>query len=577
MCSVPFLVSHHEYPLPTFYQEWLAVAFGLVSVAAMLLANPRAGLLIPVSGLWLLAFAGVLGLQMALERVAYYEQSMTAVLYVLWAVTLIWAGGELRRSFDIGRACNVIAFALLTAGMLNALFGVLQFFIDVQGLPRAISSMHGQHAFGNINQANLFANLLALALASLAYLYVTARVSTAFAIPACVLLLLGMSLSSSRSAWLYLGWMMILGMLWWRYSRDLSARKFAVLAVSAVAASLCIELFVHQSGLFVGVAGPPDTISSRMVSQSIYADNALPSVRWLMWRQAWLMFSNAPVLGVGFGEYAWNYFLNIELFAGSVLPGQSRHAHNIVLQLLAETGVLGTACVAFAAGAWAWRSRAAAFTAENWWLMALLGVVAIHSMLEFPLWYAHYLGPTAVLMGLAERDGFRSSLGARLRGVLGVMLLMGAVILGATAQNYVQFERWFQNYLRISRDDLASFLGYQEVLFKMDRALLLRPNIELALTGSILPDRNNLADKLEFSATAMRFAPIWPVAYKHVLLLALNGDAEKAATFLRRALLMYPSHAGVFLQALKAVSADLPAVSPKLEQMVQRSLKGEAP
>jgi hypothetical protein len=296
-----------------------------------------------------------------------------------------------------------------------------------------------------------------------------------------------------------------------------------------------------------------------------------------MWRQAWLMFVDSPLLGVGFGEFAWNYFLHIDLFGDSVVPGQSRHSHNIIFQLLAETGILGVASVVLAALTWAWQSRKLEFVLAEWWLAALIGVEVMHSMLEFPLWHAHFLGPTAVLMGLSEAGGFRSALGAKLRVVVALMLVMGTLVLGATAQNYVQFENWFQNYLRIRRDDLASFLGYQDVLFKMDRALLLRPNIDLAMTGSILPDRNNLADKLAFNGDAMRFAPIWPVAYKHVLLLALNGENEQAMVFLRRTLLMYPGHAKDFLKALKSIEGEIPAASPSLEQMVTRSINGERP
>ncbi len=577
MFSLPFLLSHHAYPLPTFYQEGLAIALGLLAVGAILLAHPRAGLVIPYSALWLLAFAAVLGLQVELELVAYYEQAVMGGLYVLWAAMLLWLGSELRRSLSLERICEVLAFALLVAGMLNAVFGLLQYFIDARDLPKAISAMQGQHAFGNINQANLFANLLCLALASLAYLVQRGRLSAGFAIFAGALLLLGVSLSSSRSAWLYLVWFVLLSAVWAALSRTPAARKMLFWLAGAMVLSVCMEVFVHQSGWFVGVAGPPDTISSRLASQSIYAENAKPSIRMLFWRQAWLMFADAPLLGAGFGEYAWNYFLHIELFADSVFPGQSRHAHSIVMQLLAETGLLGTACVAMAVGTWAWRSRRVEFKLAEWWLFALVGVEAIHSMVEFPLWYAHFLGPAAVLMGLTEKDGFPSALGAKLRAVVALMLLMGALILGATWQNYNRFEDWFQSYLRIRRDDLASFLGYQDILFKMDRALLLRPAIDLAMTGAILPDRNNLADKLEFNGTALRYAPIWPVAYKHVLLLALDGQNERAVVYLRRALLMYPGQSELFLTALRAVSHDIPDAFPALEGMVLRTIKGEKP
>ena len=139
MFSLPFLLSHHAYPLPTFYQEGLAIALGLLAVGAILLAHPRAGLVIPHSALWLLAFAAVLGLQVELELVAYYEQAVMGGLYVLWAAMLLWLGSELRRSLSLERICEVLAFALLLAGMLNAVFGLLQYFIDARDLPKAIS------------------------------------------------------------------------------------------------------------------------------------------------------------------------------------------------------------------------------------------------------------------------------------------------------------------------------------------------------------------------------------------------------------------------------------------------------
>ena len=170
MFSLPFLLSHHAYPLPTFYQEGLAIALGLLAVGAILLAHPRAGLVIPHSALWLLAFAAVLGLQVELELVAYYEQAVIGGLYVLWAAMLLWLGSELRRSLSLERICEVLAFALLVAGMLNAVFGLLQWFLDVTALPAAISALQGSTIFGNVNQANLFANSLSLAFASLIYL-----------------------------------------------------------------------------------------------------------------------------------------------------------------------------------------------------------------------------------------------------------------------------------------------------------------------------------------------------------------------------------------------------------------------
>ena len=57
---------------------------------------------------------------------------------------------------------------------------------------------------------------------------------------------------------------------------ELNTRTRALWLAGAMVLSVCMEVFVHQSGWFVGVAGPPDTISSRLASLSIYAENAKP-------------------------------------------------------------------------------------------------------------------------------------------------------------------------------------------------------------------------------------------------------------------------------------------------------------
>jgi O-antigen polymerase len=91
------------------------------------------------------------------------------------------------------------------------------------------------------------------------------------------------------------------------------------------------------------------------------------------------------------------------------------NAHNLVLQLLAEVGFLGTTLI-LALVAWLLLSRWPRRTPPNHspaqiatanpaltdtaWAWLALAVVGLHSLVEYPLWYVPFLLPTAFAVGL---------------------------------------------------------------------------------------------------------------------------------------------------------------------------------
>jgi O-antigen ligase len=93
-------------------------------------------------------------------------------------------------------------------------------------------------------------------------------------------------------------------------------------------------------------------------------------------------------LGVGWGNAAFALYKD-------GMPFIDKHMHNITAQFALELGWPGLVwCVVFAF---------LAIRAVKWtpFAFAFLGVQAIHSMLEYPMWYAYLLGPTAFIFGLA--------------------------------------------------------------------------------------------------------------------------------------------------------------------------------
>jgi len=124
------------------------------------------------------------------------------------------------------------------------------------------------------------------------------------------------------------------------------------------------------------------------------------------WGKAWIVFIEHPGYGFGWYQYA-SESVRLQMlpqFANAgVNSGLFANAHNLVFQLLAEMGLVGTLCalLGFAWAAWPYFSR----RVEPVHLvpLAIMAVTLIHSMLEYPLWYLYF--PAVLVMMLALGSG----------------------------------------------------------------------------------------------------------------------------------------------------------------------------
>lgn len=164
--------------------------------------------------------------------------------------------------------------------------------------------------------------------------------------------------------------------------------------------------------------------------------------RLAIWRAAWWMFLQAPVMGVGWGQFAWHDFEFRALFGTQfLLPAQN--AHNLPLHFLAETGLLGASIVTGGAVLWLRGLRKDVFSVELWWLLALFVTIGTHSMLEFPLWCAFFLGVAAIGLGLGETRGYALGSPRIVPSAMAVLLVLGFVNAALLWHNYGDFQRTF--------------------------------------------------------------------------------------------------------------------------------------
>jgi len=558
--TLPFLQPWHRFPLTSFYSEWLAFALGLAAALPLLRREPWRDARVPMIALAPLGLAVVLAVQVALDRVPYAEQALTAGLYLLWAALMAVLGHALGRRLTLDSIARTLAWFLLAGGLLNALIGLVQHYHVSTPFNFMVARKLIPMISGNLGQFNHYAAYVTLALASVAYLYCRGNLQGALATVCAALFLVVLALAGSRSPWLYLGTFIVLALLLHRLQRDDASRRLAVFACWLLPGFISAQWLVTLP-FMVPDEGPLMMTSGERLFQVASGVGR----RLQLWGEAWQMFLGAPVFGAGYGQFAWHHFLYEASSGASAGPWVYSHAHNIVLQLMAETGIAGALVIVGAALAWLAGLRRVTFDPAWWWLLSLLAVIGIHSLLEFPLWYAYFLGPAALLLGLGAQRPLAVRFPGAARAVVGLGIIAGWLNLIGVLSPYREFERLVFSSEQRS-PPAAEEQDFARALANAHREPLLVPYVELAVVYGIAPSKEKLTEKLELTTRAMHFAPVDVVVYRQALLLALAGSGEAARAQLERSLRVYPGERAVVIAELENLARRYPVeLTPLLE------------
>jgi len=304
-------------------------------------------------------------------------------------------GAALQRGGLGASAFRAFCIGLVAAGVASSAIGIVQVFAPQwpDGDVVARTYIAGR-AVGNMRQPNHLSSLLIWAIVAAVWLG-DARVVRRWAGHAMALLFVFVVvLSGSRTGALSVG----LLALWALLDRRLSRPARALLLLLPVAygvfwlgASAWADYGHHVFGGETRFSTKGDISSSRVA----------------IWSNTIALIRMHPWAGVGFGEF--NFAWTLTPFPGRPVAFFD-HTHNLALQLIVELGLpLGTLVLALLL--WAlWRALRMALEARAdadpaqaplrraAFMMVLL--ILLHSLLEYPLWYAYFLLPTAFAFGL---------------------------------------------------------------------------------------------------------------------------------------------------------------------------------
>jgi hypothetical protein len=546
-CVLPFLSPVFRAPIASFYGEAVAFALGLAAVSLLATRALWTDVRLPRIGLMFLGFAMLMVLQIALGKAVYSQLNLLGALYVLWAAALAMLANRLVHIFGAATFAATLAWFLVAGTLISALIGLIQLFgVQTPLAPLMLPQVHGR-IYANTGQPNHLASYLFLGLASAGYLWSTRRLGLVLAVTVCAVLLAVVATSGSRAAWLYAAAFILLCAVMALLRRSAELKRLLIFSVIIAAGLLAAQW--TMAGLTPERLVAVQTVGARMQTEGMSSP-----VRMRFWNAAWMMFRAAPVFGVGFKQFAWNNFLLAEKIPGAAPDeGIIDHAHNLAVQIAAEFGAAGLIVLLGGLGWWAWSMRRAQIDPPLWWMAAVLGVLGLHSMLEYPLWYAYFLGIAAMVMGAAEREAPKVDDRPSGRFVLSAAVLLGALAFANVYRDYRVMQSLQRGEIGASASASGPGDGSVPVLLDLQRSSLFGPFIEFALARRMLLNREHLEDKIVLNQRAMQFQPSNDFAYRQAILLAMSGDEDGMRAQWNLAVANYPNDRGEALKVAQAL------------------------
>ena len=418
--ALPALLAYNLPPSATFFNQAIAL-FGwglwLLVLATALVAKVGPGSLpvtasasvtgprqtpVPASaGLWGLLAALALLLFAALASPLWTSQpwalSLSAAGLLAAAAFTAWVGAALQRAGLGAAAFRAFCIALMVACVLSSVIALIQVYAPqwADGDWIARSGTPGR-AVGNLRQPNHLCSLLLWGVVAAAWLGESKVLQRGVALAVALLLMFAVVLTSSRSG--VVG--AVLLALWGALDRRLSGRARIALLLAPLVYAL----------LWAG-AGALAQVSEQVFlgERRFSGAGDISSSRFGIWANTLALIGAHPWAGVGFGEF--NFAWTLTPFPGRPVAFFD-HAHNLPLHLAAELG-LPLAALVLGLLAWAlwqaWRAGWAARADKGGpvepashlraaFMMVLM--VLLHSLLEYPLWYAYFLLPAVFVLGL---------------------------------------------------------------------------------------------------------------------------------------------------------------------------------
>ncbi len=386
----------------------------------------------------------------------------------------------------------------IVAAVLSAAMGAVQYFGFSEFFVPWLNQTRPAEAFGNLRQRNQFASLMGIGLVAL--IWHQGKGAVKYLPLLLILLALGNAASSSRTGTLEWLAVLLVALVYsgWKLSGPTRRALFAFSAYLFWALILPWLLAVltgtHASGLAARFEEAPGCAS-----------------RLALWSNVITLIGQKPWFGWGWGELDYAHYMT--LYPGERFCDILDNAHNLPLHLAVELGVPFAAMICTVLAWLVWHARPWRETdPARQMAWAVLALIGLHSLLEYPLWY----GPFQMAVGLSvyllwitrNRTDDRMEVARSHQRRAGVArplaAVAGAFTLAAVVYAAWDYHRVSQIYLPPAQRDPA----YREnTLEKISATRLFRRQAEFAALSLTPLTPANALQMYDQSSQLLHFSP----------------------------------------------------------------------
>jgi O-antigen ligase len=520
---LPYAVANHTYPIPTFYAEFTALALHLLTGAGVLLlmatAKPRITFASPTVALVPLLFGVVLVAQSVLLPVAQPSMNWLGGGFLLAAWMATHAGYGFARAKLDETALRWAAGALIVGGLF-AVFsqGIQLFHLETRVSPFVVAYnvTVERRPFGNMAQANHLATYIAFAMAGALFLVQTRRLAVGIWLLISTIFAVGLALTVSRGPWLQMGVIVVAG-FWMAFAQT---RNEPLLRRSnrewVIPIALGVLFFVVNA--LIRWANVHYHLELAQSAAERFKDAGQIAPRLALWKYGWTMFKTHPLLGVGWGEFPSYQFELVKTLGGVEIANNS---HDIFIDLLAKTGLIGIAIVLIGLVAWLVRVVRAPQSAGRVFGIALIGVLTMHALVEYPQQYMFFLLPAMFVFGLLETRPLRLVPGRLSFGAFAVVVFGGLAALYPVYRDY-------------ARAEVLYYGSRPAEQYTANPSFLFQAWGEYGLATLQPMNSMDLQHKLAMHKQAIALLPGETVLRRYAVLQALSGDTAAALDTVER-------------------------------------------
>ena len=466
--SLPMFTSNHYLPLPQFWSEFTVALIVCILFAIIIICNNK--IIIPIQIIPVLILIGLTVVQIfsinqslpSAEYFAFYELILCIIVVISFSTLITRYSKE-----DV---FNVICWSLLISSIFQSLYGFIQYFNLFSNLNFIFRDrLHANNIFGTFGQRNHYCHYLTWGVFSAIYLFIKEKIKLLYFLIVILLLIFSLTIASSRSVFLYFFVASLLSMIYSFKNKD---KMFLKTFYIIILVSLFLIMFEFILPLVDSFFHHSSFLNSGLyrISSDIQ-NNSIAGRRLIEWKKALIIFLNHPFLGIGWENYGYQSFLLQKQFSYAPLNNSVfSNCHNLLLQLLAETGLIGAICfLVYLIYCISLIIKSNKF--EDLYILILSFVSLTHSMVEYPLWYLYFLLPFVIYLSL--NNGLCIKLNIKNFYVSAIYIvcalfffvnlcnkylsLMNLYSPPATYDNYAKDSQYIKNL--IDNDNLVSFVA----------------------------------------------------------------------------------------------------------------------